>query len=178
MIEAKEKKPQIPSLYELTSDLQALMDFGYSEEDEQTFMDTLEGIMGGIQDKADGYCAVITQLDSNVNMIKAEEERLAARRTVIENNISHMKEALKHTLEVMEAGGIKKPTIKTDLHTIRLAGNGGLQPMTIDEEKVPENYKIISYETDKQKIRKELEAGKKLPFAHLEPRGRHITGIK
>ena len=167
-----------PKLYELTTDLQALLDFGYTEEDEETFLDTLEGIMGGIEDKADGYCAVLSQLDSNVNMIKAEEKRLAARRTVIENNISRMKDALQHTLEVMEAGGIEKPTIKTDLHTIRLAGNGGVQPMIIDEEKVPENYKIVSYETDKQRIRKELEAGKKLPFAHLEPGGRHVTGIK
>ena len=178
MIEAKEKKPQTPSLYELTSDLQALVDFGYTEDDEQAFLDTLEGIIGGIQDKADGYCAVISRFNANVEMIKAEEERLSNRRKTIENNISRMKEALKKALEAMETSGIEKPEIHTDFHTIKLAGNGGKQPMKVNEEKVPDNYKMIVYQTDTEKIRKELESGKKLPFAYLEPRGRHVTGIK
>lgn len=60
-----------PSLYELTNDLNALLDLGYSEDDSEAFMDTLNGIMGGIQDKADGYCAVLSRFKGNVDMIKA-----------------------------------------------------------------------------------------------------------
>ena len=169
------KKTQAPSLYELTADLQALMDFGYTEEDQEAFIDTLEGIMGGIQDKADGYCAVIDRFSSNVAMIKMEEERLKARREAIENRVARMKDALKATLEAMEEGGMDKPEIKTAFHTIKLAGNGGKQPMKVENEQVPDNYKRVVLEIDKEKIRKDLEAGKELPFARLEPRGRHVS---
>jgi hypothetical protein len=163
-----------PSLYELTNDLNALLDLGYSEDDSEAFMDTLNGIMGGIQDKADGYCAVLSRFKSNVDMIKAEETRLKARREVVEHNIERMKEALQMALETMEEGGMK-PEIKTGLHTIKLAGNGGKQPMKVDEDNVPDNYKVVIYQTDKEKIRKELESGKELEFAELLPRGRHIS---
>ena len=171
----KDDKIKTPSLYELTDDFKALMDFGYDAETEEAFLDTLDGILGGIQDKADGYCAVISRFKGNVDMIKAEENRLKARREVIEHNIDRMKDALKRTLEAMEESGIEKPEIKTDLHTIKLAGNGGKQPLKIDEENVPDSYKVVIYQTDSDRIQKELEEGKELPFAHLEPRGRHVS---
>lgn len=163
-----------PSLYELTNDLNALLDLGYSEDDSEAFMDTLNGIMGGIQDKADGYCAVLSRFNANVDMIKAEEARLKARREVIEHNIERMKEALQMALETMEEGGMK-PEIKTGLHTIKLAGNGGKQPLKVIEEKVPDSFKKIILETDKEKIREALEKGEALEFAELLPRGRHIS---
>ena len=163
-----------PSLYELTNDLNALLDLGYSEDDSEAFMDTLNGIMGGIQDKADGYCAVLSRFKGNVDMIKAEEARLKARREVIEHNIERMKEALQMALETMEEGGMK-PEIKTGLHTIKLAGNGGKQPLKVIEEKVPDSFKKIILETDKEKIREALEKGEALEFAELLPRGRHIS---
>ena len=167
---------ETPSLYELTTDLQALLDFGYSEDDAEAFSDTLNGIMGGIEDKADGYCAVISRFKGNVDMIKAEEARLASRRKVIENNIQRMKDALQMALETMEAGGMEKPQIKTGLHTIKLVGNGGKQPLKVDEVMVPDNYKKIVLETDTEKIRKAIEDGKDVSdFAELLPRGRHVS---
>ena len=167
---------ETPSLYELTTDLQALLDFGYSEDDAEAFSDTLNGIMGGIEDKADGYCAVISRFNANVDMIKAEEARLKARREVIEHNVQRMKDALQIALETMEAGGMEKPQIKTALHTIKLAGNGGKQPLKVIEDKVPDSFKKIILETDKEKIRAAIEAGEDVSeFAELLPRGRHIS---
>ena len=46
--------------------------------------------------------------------------------------------------------------------------------MVVDPERVPDNYKRVVYETDLEKIRKELEDGKQLDFAHLEERGEHL----
>ena len=166
---------ETPTLFELTNDLDALLDLGYSEEDSEAFMDTLNGIMGGIQDKADGYCAVIDRFNGNINMIKAEEERLKVRREIIEKRVQTMKNALKEVLEIMEENGTEKPEIKTAFHTIKLAGNGGKQPMEVVEDKVPDSFKKIVLETDKEKIRKALEAGEQLDFAELKPRGKHIT---
>lgn len=175
MIEAKEKKVQSPSLFDLVGEFKRLYELGCDEDSEEAFLDTQSMIMECIEDKADGYCAVINHFDYGCQMIKAEEERLKRKREVIENNIKRMKEALMQALEAMEEQGIEKPEIKTALHTIKLAGNGGKQPMTVTEEKVPDSYKKIILETDKEKIRAELEAGKKLDFAELEPRGRHLT---
>lgn len=173
MIEAQEKKT--PSLYAQTEEYKELLDFGYTEEDEEAFMGTLETIKEGIAAKSDDYCAVIDRFSSNVQMIKAEEARLEARRKVIERNIDRMKEALKMVLEAMEQGGIDKPEIKTALHTIKLSGNGGKQPMKVIEEKVPDHFKRIVFETDKEKIRRALEGGEKLDFAELLPRDRHVS---
>lgn len=176
MIEAKEKKEiKAPSLYELTNDLQALLDFGYTDEDEEVFLDTLDVLMDSIQDKADGYCAVIDRFNGNIDMIKAEEDRLKARREIIEKRVQTMKNALKEVLEIMEENGAEKPEIKTAFHTIKLAGNGGKQPMEVVEDKVPDSFKRVVLETDKDKIRKALEAGEQLDFAELKPRGKHIT---
>lgn len=177
MIEAKEKKEiKAPSLYELTNDLQALLDFGFTEEDEEVFLDTLDVLMDSIQDKADGYCAVIDRFNGNIDMIKAEEERLKARREAIENRVAKMKDRLKDMLETLEQGG-GKAELKTALHTIKLAGNGGVQPMNVKNDEVPEEYMrtIIEKKPDTDKIRKALESGKSLKFAELLPRGRHIS---
>ena len=156
MIEAKERN--LPTLYELTDDFKALMAFGYDEDTEEAFLDTLEGIMGGIADKSDGYIVVIDEFKANVQKIKAEEERLKARREVIEHNIDRMKDRLKQALLAMQESGIEKPQIKTDLHTIKLQKNGGVLPLEITGE-VPDNFKRIVYEDDNEKIRKALESG-------------------
>lgn len=169
MIEVK-----TPSLYELTADLQGLYEFGFEEEEEQAFLDTLEGMKGTIATKADGYCSIIDRYKASVNMIKAEEERLSARRKAIENRVKAMKEALGAVLEVMEQNGEEKPVIKTDLHTIKFHNNGGKQPIEVIKEKVPDNFKRVVLEIDNDKIREALEKGEKLDFAELKPRGRYV----
>ena len=162
-----------PSLYELTEDYAALMDYGMTEEDQEAFETTLEAIKEGIVDKADAYCAVFSQLKGNVTTIKEEEKRLKKMRETIEHNMERMKEALRYTLETMEQSG-EKAEIKTALHTIKFHGNGEVQPMEVNEEKVPDSFKMVIYQTDKEKIRKALEAGETLDFAELKPRGRYV----
>jgi hypothetical protein len=115
MIEAKEKKEiKAPSLYELTNDLQALLDFGFTEEDEEVFLDTLDVLMDSIQDKADGYCAVIDRFNGNIDMIKAEEERLKVRREIIEKRVQTMKNALKEVLEIVGSDEVLKERLKAE----------------------------------------------------------------
>lgn len=187
MIEAK-----TPSLFELTDDFKRLIDMGYpeitdkdSEEEKaeksgeiEVFEDTLNMIMESIGDKADFYCYAMAMMRGRSDILKREIGRLTAMKKAIDNAESRMKERLQQTLEVMEESGIEKPEIKTDLRTIKLVNNGGKQPMKVEEEKVPDKYKLIIYQTDTERIRAELESGAKLDFAHLEPRGRHLTGIK
>ena len=178
-----------PSLFELTSDFQRLFEMGYPEinenDDEETieakkqeiefFDETLAMIMECIQDKADGYCHVMSRFEWQSKMVKAEIARLQDKKKALDNAYDRMKERLKEALETMEANGVENPVIKTDLHTIKLAGNGGKQPLDIKENKVPDNFKKIILEIDKDKIRKALDGGDKLDFAEYLPRGRHVT---
>ena len=165
--ESKETKS--PSLFELAADCSALMDFGYTEEDREAFMDTLEPIVEAIDEKSDGYCAVISRFNGQVEMIKVEIERLTARKQTIENSVKRMKDAL---LYAMNATG--RTEIRTDTHTIKIAGNGGKQPLEITGE-VPDSFTRITVEPDREKIRAALEEGKELDFAELKPRGVHLS---
>ena len=50
------------SLYEFTSEFMLLSALAASDEDEQAFLDTLEGLKGELSAKAGGYVHVINQL--------------------------------------------------------------------------------------------------------------------
>ena len=160
---------KLPSLFELTRDFEELMAFGYTEDDYVTFCQTLEPIVMAIDEKADGYCAVISRFNGQAEMIKAEMDRLSARKTAIDNAVKRMKEAL---LTSMQITG--RSEIKTDLHTIKIAKNGGKAPLEITGD-VPDSFTKITIEPDKDKIRDALEKGEKLDFAELKERGVHLN---
>jgi Siphovirus Gp157. len=161
------------TLFEISNDVRSLYDFAInlepSELDEQAFKDTLEALTGELEVKSAGYVAVIHQLE--MEQKKAEElaESFKAKADVRKNNIKRMKDALKWAMinanmDKVDAGDF----------TIKLQKNGGQQPMIITGE-VPDNFKRIVYEDDKALIRKRLEEGEELSFAHLEERGMHVV---
>ena len=108
-------------LYELSEQYEILEQMLYDgETDEQVIRDTIEAIFGEIEDKAESYAIIITDMKADIETLKAEESRLNARRTSLENR----QKALKTTLmENMKAIG--KTKIKTPLFTISVAKNGG-----------------------------------------------------
>ena len=83
-------------LYELTEQFLALQELVYDPEvDDQTLQDTMDGLWGEIEEKADGYAKIITGMKADIEALKAEENRLAARRKALENR----QQALKNNLE-------------------------------------------------------------------------------
>ena len=161
------------TLFDISNDVRALYDFATnlepSELDEQAFQDTLDGLVGELEIKSAGYVSVIQQLE--MEQKKAEElaADFKAKADVRKNNVKRMKDALKWAMinanmDKVDAGDF----------TIKLQNNGGKQPLKITGD-VPDNYKRIVYEDDMELIRKRLEEGEKLDFAHLEERGKHIT---
>ena len=157
------------SLYELTNEFEMLYELAASDEDEQAFIDTLEGLKGELTAKAAGYVHVINQLGMEAAECSKVIDAFKAKKEVRENHIKRMKEAL---MEAMDAAGVDK--LQAGEYTLKIAKNGGLQPMKIDGD-VPDNFKKIIYEDDKEKIRKALTDGEELEFAHLEERGRHLN---
>lgn len=161
------------TLYELTNDYKSLLDLaGSMDENElQTFNDTLEGILGEIEVKADGYAVVLAEIEGRINTVSKEIGRLEAIESALSNTRRRMIDRLKTAMEEI---GTKE--IKTDLHRFKIVGNGGKQPLDIDEGCVPEEYmkKEVKMSPDKDKIRKALESGEVLPFARLEERGTRL----
>lgn len=157
------------NLYQLTNDYENVLNMLYDEDmDEQMILDTLEGIEGEIEDKADGYAKIIKELLGDAEKIKAEKARLEARQKSLENKAKMLKSNLQNTMQQLG-----KTKFKTELFSFNIQKNGGVQAITIDGE-VPEEYTKTIIENDTDKIRADLEAGKELPFAHLEPRGESL----
>ena len=160
------------TLYELTNDYKSLLDLaGSMDADEiETFNNTLEGILGEIEVKADGYAVVLSEIEGRINIINKEIGRLEAIESALSNTRRRMIDRLKTAME-----DIGKKEIKTDLHRFKIVGNGGKQPLDINESCVPEEYikKVVVESPDKDKIRTALESGEVLPFASLGERGTH-----
>lgn len=161
----------MPSLFELSNDMRDLLEFGCDPDEEETFLQTLEPIITAISEKADGYCAVMTHFKGQAEMISKEIEALTLRKKQIERSVDRMKEALLYSMNTTG-----RTEIKTDLHTIKVAKNGGKLPLEITGE-VPKEFEktTVLVEPDKDKIREALDKGEELGFAHLKERGTHLS---
>lgn len=157
------------TLYDLQGEYLRLYDLATDEEDEQAFLDSLDCLDAELEAKGNGYANVIKQLEMEAQECDRAIEAFQRKKEIRENHVKRMKEAL---IRAMDVAG--KESIKAGEYTLKIANNGGLQPLKIDGD-VPANYMRIKYEPDNQLIRKAIAEGKELGFAHLEPRGRHIT---
>ena len=87
---------------------------------------------------------------------------------MFENRVNTLKQNL---FNAMKSTG--KTKFVTNLFSFNIQKNGGKQALTIDGD-VPNEYTKTVIENNTDKIRQALEAGKELPFAHLEPRGESL----
>lgn len=159
-------------LYELTEQFLALQELAYDPEvDEQTFQDTMEGLWGEIEDKADSYAKIIMGMKADIEALRTEESRLAARRKALENR----QQALKNNLEanMREMG---KTKFKTALFSFNIQKNGGLQPLVIDGllEDIPGRFLIPQPPVPNNEAIRALLENKAVEWAHLEPRGESL----
>jgi len=107
------------SIYELTEDYMNLLAMAEDPDiDEQAFMDTLEGIEGALEDKADGYAKVMKQLEANADGLEAEIKRLQERKSLMAKNVDRMKSTLQ---KMMETTGKEK--FKTELFSFHIQNN-------------------------------------------------------
>ena len=156
------------TLYDLQGEFQALYELATTEDDEQAFLDTFEGLKGELEVKAAGYVHVIKQLEMEEDECDKVIAAFKQKKAVRENNVKRMKEAL---LNAMDAAGLE--SVPAGDYTLKIAKNGGLQPLKIDSD-VPDEFMKVIVEPDNQKIRDALKEHE-LSFAHLEPRGRHLN---
>lgn len=152
------------TLYQLTDNFKQVLEMAQDPSiDPQAIADTLEGIGGEIEDKADGYAKVIKELEADSDKLTAEITRLSDRKKALQNNIKRMKESL--TAAMQATGKIK---FKTDLFSFNVQKN----PPTLvidDEDKIPKEYYIPQEpKLDTTVIKELLKSGTELGFAHSE----------
>lgn len=162
------------TLFELVDDFQELYEMSTDPDlDPQVLQDTIEGMTGLIEVKAKGYVNVIKQLEMEMTQANITSEMFRQKAEVRKNSVERMKNALKLAMNRLEVKELPAGDF-----TIKLQNNGGQEPLVIDKpEAVPENMTKITIEADKAKIREFLstQQGKKCEYAHLEPRGQHIS---
>lgn len=162
------------TLYELTAERQRLLELAEDPEvDPEILQDTLEGLDGEIEDKADGYARVLSQMASDRAGLKAEIDRLTERVRRIDNSTERMKEALKNAMQITG-----KTKFKTELFSFSVQ----LNPPSVvidDPDNIPKECLIEQPpKIDKSKLKEYLNNEDEAPFlrgiAHLE----RTTGLR
>lgn len=159
------------TLYEITGQYMQLLELleDVDELEEQVIKDTLEGIEGELEIKADGYAKIIKEIDAEATKYEEEKKRLEKRGNALRNRSRILKEHLYNSMKVTG-----KTKFKTELFSFGIQKNGGLQPMEIVPDKeIPDEY--LKKEPDNTKIREALKEGKNLPFVVLKERGDHLV---
>ena len=156
------------TLYEIQGEFLRLYELATTMEDLKAFSDTLEGLQGDLAVKAKGYVEVMKQIEMEANECDAVIQKFTEKKKARENALSRMKSAL---YDAMNTAELKE--LEAGEYKLKIVGNGGGAPLVISGN-VPDNFMKLKYEADKTLIRKALEEGKELSFAHLEPRGTHL----
>lgn len=153
------------TLYELELDYMKLLEMAEDPEiDAEVLSDTLEGIEGEIEIKAENYAKVIKELEGQVAVIEAEAKRLSAKKTAIENNISTIKQRLE---DAMKTTG--KTKFKTELFSFNIQKNPPSVKVNEDMMKdIPLEYLVFPEpKVDKKKVLSEIKEGKEFEWAEL-----------
>lgn len=156
------------TLYDIQGEFIELYELATQEDDEQAFLDTLEGLKGELALKVAGYIHVMKQLEMEENECDKVLDAFKAKKELRKNSRKRMSEAI---INAMDIAGIKE--IDAGEYKVKIANNGGAQPLIINGD-IPDNFMKVIYEPDNKKIREALKDNE-LDFAHLEPRGRHLN---
>lgn len=127
------------SLYDLTGDYMAIMDAIDGVEDESQLDDLLEqltAIQDAIGDKAEAYARIIRNKSAEAVALKAEADRLTARRKAAERVVDELKARLKDS---MTAVGATKLT--TSIGAWSIQTNPPSVAIT-DEAQIPAEWRI------------------------------------
>ena len=161
------------SLYELTGQFLELQEMLLDPEAEvDVIKDTMEGIEGEIEIKADNYAKAMRNLDAQAMTIRIEMERLRSRLNRCETGQKMLKENLYQSMVVTG-----KRKFKTDLFTFSIQKNGGKAPVIMDVQdtsELPDELVRIEEKPDLDAIRTLIEKEGSCKYAHLGERGESL----
>lgn len=147
-------------LYELTDNYLKVLEM--AQEDEEGYLDTLESIEFEIEEKADGIAKVLAELNGDVNMLKAEEERLYNKRKAIENNAKRLKTYLEEQMVLLD-----KKKFKTELFSFNVQKNAPSLEVT-SEDNIPEEFYITERKLQRSELLKAIKEGREVEGVGLK----------
>lgn len=151
-------------LYELTDQFLAVAELVDDPDmPDEALRDTLEGIQGLIEDKAEALLQVVAGMEGDTGAIDAEIKRLQERKRIIQNRADSLREYLRTN---MMATGIDK--ISCPLFSITLAK---ARPMVVvtDEASIPDEFVVtkVIRSPDKKAILAALKDGQAVAGCEL-----------
>lgn len=125
------------TLYELTEEYRQLLDMMEDDSvDPEVLKDTLEGVEGELEIKAENCAKIMAELCGKIDLIDREIERLKGKKDVLNNNIKRIKQQIEKSM--IDTG---KRKFKTDLFSFGIQKNP--PAVVIDQEdQIPEEYWI------------------------------------
>ena len=159
------------TLYELSSQYQNLLAM-IDEIPEDAFADTLEALEGEIEDKIDGIVSVMKTLTAEAEAITREKESLEQRIKSKQKHVERLKSYLKDYM-----GATGRVRVETPRNMISIAQcspkvviDESFYAWAIESKRVDLLKPMAEPkpEADKAAIKKALQDGAVVPFAHLE----------
>ena len=157
----------LPALYELAADYRAAADtLADLDLDPQTVADTLEGLAGDLEIKAQNVAMFARNLDATAAAIKAAEAGMAARRKAIENRAASLRD---YILRNMQHAGIQS----IECAYFKLSQRENPPAVVIDAvDLIPAAFMVQPDppppSPDKKAIAAAIKAGCDIPGAHIE----------
>ncbi len=150
-------------LHELREEYSALLAAASSADDPAIFEDTINGLVGEVQDKIHACCVVIRTLGAEAEALKAEEERLYSRRKAVENNADRLRAYMTVEMDLM---GL--PSVRTPFFSVSIQANKAKLVVT-DETTIPAVYWRQVSKLDNEALRAAIERGEHMEGAFLQP---------
>ena len=162
-------------LYQISQEYRELAKLAEDADEDMAVAvrDTIGAIAGEFEEKAKAVATIALNVNTDVEAIDAEIERLKERKRIIQNRVQGLKDYLR---ENMEATGITK--ISCPVFTITLSK--GRESVVVDDESaIPDDLMRVTtkIDPDKTAIAAKIKAGEEVPGAHLE-RGKGSILIK
>jgi hypothetical protein len=158
------------ALYELSEGYLNIQNLIDEESPDNDILNALTTIEGAIEVKAGNIANLIKSLESEAEVIKAEEKRLAQRRKARENAADNVKQYLRVAMEQMGLDKIKTPT-----RTISIQLNPPAVQI-MNEDEIPGKFLTLvpeHYEVNKKLIAEALKAGEEVKGCELS-RGKSL----
>lgn len=157
----------LPALYELAGEYaeasSKLADMGM---DEQTIIDTLEGLSGDLQTKATNCAMFIRNLEATADAIREAEGQMAVRRKAIASRADHVRGYLLSNMERCGISKIESPhlslIVKKNPPSVVIDAPGQIPSDLYIYPDAPAPY------PDKKAISERLKAGEIVTGAHLQ----------
>ena len=150
-----------------------------AEDIEQAWFDTLEGIEGEFECKAESVAQYIKELNAEAEAIKAEEKKLSVRRKAKENAAIRMKDYLKSCMETMNLKKVEtaraKISIRNNAPTLKI-DNEAEFIMALEATGRHDLLKYSAPEIKKTDIKNLIKSGETFTGARLESSQSVIIG--